>query len=128
MLRRELLQTAPALAAVLLAESHVAAQSGAPKLTRDTLREALALTGLSFTDAEMDQMRPTVERALGSYAGLRSQPVPLDTDPAFHFHPLLPGMKMPPAAPFTPSSVKATRRFKSVEELAFLPVTELAAL
>ena len=74
-------------------------------------------------------MLPGVDRALGGYEGLRKIGVPLDTEPAFHFRPSLPGKEPKPrASRFTPSHSAKLATFNDLEDLAFLPVTELAPL
>lgn len=107
------------------------AQPPAPKLTREQAQAALKLLGLEFTDAQIDMMLPGLDRGLAGYGALRRTEVPLDTEPAFSFHPGLPGRKMDAGpARFRPTanSSAARRPFKSVEDLAFLTVTELAPL
>lgn len=70
-----------------------------------------------------------VNRALGSYEALRKIEVPLDTEPAFHFRPSLPGKEPKTrASKFFPTRVTKLPSFKDPEELCFLPVTDLSAL
>ena len=75
-------------------------------------------------------MLPVVNRTLGNYEGLRKIPVPLDTEPAFRFHPALPGMKLPSGrAKFELTKPKTrAKRPASIEELAFAPATRLSQL
>jgi Asp-tRNA(Asn)/Glu-tRNA(Gln) amidotransferase A subunit family amidase len=129
--RRSLLQLTPAAAVLLLSEVGVEAQGRrTPRNlpSREALREALGLAGLSFRDEQLDQMRGAVARSGASFAGLREQRVPADTDPAFHFEALLPGMAVPPAAPFVPPPARPARRFQRLEEVAYWPIPDLAAL
>ena len=74
-------------------------------------------------------MLPGVNRQAANYDLLRKLDIPLDTEPAMHFRPLLPG-KQPPAgkARFVPTKAPAVRKWASPEELAFLPASQLAAL
>jgi len=128
--RRSLLQASP-LAALIVSELGASAQTGPPNadgVSRESLREAMALIGLNFRDEHLDQMRANVRRTQSAFAGLRQQPIPLDTDPAFHFDPLLPGMPPPKPMPFLMPPPRAARRFAKLEEVAFWPIPDLAAL
>ena len=99
------------------------------RVSKDQLKAALEILGLDFTEAQRDQMLPGVNRALASYEALRKIDVPLDTEPAFHFRPLLPGKEPKPRlSKFFPTRVTKLASFKDPEELCFLPVTELSAL
>ncbi|MBI5281642.1 MAG: amidase [Candidatus Solibacter usitatus] len=103
----------------------------AAKFTREELAAGLKLMGLEFGGAQMDMMLAGVNRAADDYERLRGIDIPLDTEPAFSFHPGLAG-RQPNAGParFKPSVVRAPKKktWASVEELAFLPVTQLAPL
>ena len=115
----------------LLAATAAAQQPPAPRIPKEALPRALDLLGLEFTEAERDLMAPGVNRALGQFEALRKIDVPLGTEPAFRFSPVLPGAKRRSGpARFRPSRVAAPKKpdWKAVEELAFLPVTRLAAL
>lgn len=96
------------------------------------LQHALKAAGLEFTDPQLDMMLPSINRNLPTFDALRKIDIPLDTEPATSFHPI-----PPPAA----TGKKKTRKdFKlartklkpkrpaNLEDLAFAPVTELAAL
>jgi Asp-tRNA(Asn)/Glu-tRNA(Gln) amidotransferase A subunit family amidase len=124
MLRRDLARLLPALALVL-GDSPAQSPNG---ITKDQLRQALSLVGLEFKDDYLELMLPNVNRSLGSISDLRKLSIPLDTPPAFRFDPLLPGQKLPPAAPFLATPPAILPRFKKPAELAFQPVTQLAAL
>ena len=129
--RRTLFQQLAPAAALVASELGASAQAvpaAAEPVSRDALREALKLIGLSFPDEQLDLMRANVVRAQGSMAALRQLTIPLDTDPAFHFDPLLPGTKAPTASPFVPPAPKAPRRFGKLEEAAYWSIPDLAAL
>jgi len=136
--RRTLLGLAPTIATLIASEAGIVveaeaqgrAQQNIPqKVSKEQLKAALEIIGLDFTEAQRDQMLQGVNRALNGYDGLRKIDVPLDTEPAFHFRPSLPG-KEPKAraSKFLPTRVTKLAAFKDPEELCFLPVTELAAL
>src|ERR1019366_1100484 len=104
------------------------------RVSKDQVVAALKLLGLEFQDAELDMMLPGVNRALATYEALRKIDVPLDTEPAFTFHPGLPG-RVPGKGParFETTIAKAAggralRPPANLEDLAFLRVTELAPL
>lgn len=127
MKRRDWLKLLPSLAVA------VNAQTVAPeqplKITNEMLQQALQLAGLTFTGAQTVMMLPGVNRQAANYDLLRKLDIPLDTEPAMHFRPLLPG-KQPPAgkARFSPTKAPAVRKWSSPEDLAFLPASQLAAL
>jgi Asp-tRNA(Asn)/Glu-tRNA(Gln) amidotransferase A subunit family amidase len=86
---------------------------------------------LEFTGPQLDMMLPVVNRAGTAFERLRAAPVPLDTEPAFTFHPGLPGRQPAPGKPrFQPTQAARAKRktWSNPEDLAFLPVTELAPL
>lgn len=127
MRRRDLTRLLPALALVL-AESAPAQPTQPTPITKQQLAQALALIGLEFKDAYLDLMLPNLARTLTNITDLRTLPIPLDTPPAFRFDPLLPGQKLPPTAQFLATPPAVLPRFKKPAELAFQPVTQLAAL
>jgi Asp-tRNA(Asn)/Glu-tRNA(Gln) amidotransferase A subunit family amidase len=120
------------LVAVLSAASASEAQAppsqtpAAPpaRVTKEMLRGALQLIGLDFTDAQEAMMLPGLNRALTGYEALRKIDVPLDTEPATRFYPTKPAAK---PAKFSPT-IEKSKSFASIEDLAFEPVTTLAAL
>lgn len=127
--RRQMMQLAAILAAARPAVAQPEPAPAAPKLSKEQLAAALAVIGLRFDDAQLELMLPDVGRALGQYDKLRKIDVPLDTEPAYSFHPGLPGQQ-PKAgvARFRPTLASTAAAPASEEELAFLPVTRLAAL
>src|ERR1017187_2878654 len=102
-----------------------------PRFTREQVQAALKLLGLEFEDAEIDMMLRNVDNSLSSYEAVRKIDIPLDTEPSFVFHPGLPD-RVPINGPQrfeTTIPAKSTAKSPSdLEELAFLPVTELAPL
>jgi len=101
------------------------------RFTREQVQTALKLIGLEFQDAELDMMLRNVNTAFNDYETIRKIDVPLDTEPAFTFHPGLPD-RVPIQGPQrfeTTIPAKSTAKAPSnLEDLAFLPVTELAPL
>jgi len=124
------------LVAVLSVAAPARAQSPAPaaqqgqrpnvpqRLSKENLHHALKLIGLEFTEEQEAMMLPGLNRALNGYEELRKIDVPLDTEPATRFYPTKPQVK---PAKFTPTQERP-KAFGSIEDLAFEPVTTLAAL
>ena len=99
------------------------------RITKQMIKEAEALAGLEFTDAERDAIVRGVNANARSYAQLRTVELPNSVPPAVQFDPVLPGMKLPTekrTPRFTkPSGVK---RPGNLEQLAFHPVLHQAEL
>ena len=92
------------------------------------IKQAEKLIGIELTDAPETMALPNVNRNLDNYETLRKIDVPLDTEPAFAFHPAparkqLYGRK----AKFRFGKV-AVPQYQSVEDLAFATVPQLAEL
>jgi Asp-tRNA(Asn)/Glu-tRNA(Gln) amidotransferase A subunit family amidase len=100
------------------------------RITRDMMHNAEKVIGLEFTDAQETMALPGVNRSLDSFEVLRKLDIPLDTEPAISFHPALPGFHVKRAAAKTKFKFgkNEAAQFKSVEELAFATVPQLAEL
>src|ERR1017187_4410274 len=101
------------------------------RVTREQVQAALKLLGLEFQDAEIDMMLRNVDNALSSYEAVRKIDIPLDTEPSFAFHPGLPDrvpIKGPQRFQATIPAKSIAKAPSNLEDLAFLPVTELAPL
>ncbi|MBI4902961.1 MAG: amidase [Acidobacteria bacterium] len=128
MQRREWFQLLAVLAAAPATEAQqqeTPPPSGA--ITKEMLIAALKVMKLEFTDDQLALMLPRINRS-NSIDGLRKYPIPLDTEPAVTFSPLLPGHSWPKTAKFQPSRLKARKDWKNIEDLAFWRVTDLAPL
>ncbi len=126
--RRDWMKLAPALGAAA-ANAQNPSDATQPRIDKATLASSLKLAGLTFTDAQLDMMLPNINNNLRSYEALRTVEIPLDTEPAIRFQPLLPGRKAPSGpSRFQPTSVAPMSRPKNLEDLAFLPVTQLSRL
>ena len=130
--RRGFLKTIPAAVAAGLAAPAVARQAQDQRISKETLECAEKIMGIDFSDAEQQQALAGVNGSLANFERLRNTPIPLDTEPAITFRPYLPGKKPRPGA--TPGArikvrtdAPAARR-ASLDDLAFEPVTALAAL
>jgi len=135
--RRTLLELTPTIATLVVSEAGIvidaSAQQPQPdaplRVTKEQLKDALEILGLEFTEAQRDMMLPGVNNALAGYETLRKIDVPLDTEPAFHFRPALPGKEPKPRpSRFLPTRATKLASFKDIEDLAFLPVTSVAPL
>jgi Asp-tRNA(Asn)/Glu-tRNA(Gln) amidotransferase A subunit family amidase len=100
------------------------------RVKKEQVVGALALMGLEFEDAEVEMMLRRVNAGLTGYENLRKVDVPYGTEPAFAFHPGLPGrtpIKGPPR--FAPTAAPGhPKPPRNLEDVAFWPVTELAPL
>jgi Asp-tRNA(Asn)/Glu-tRNA(Gln) amidotransferase A subunit family amidase len=101
------------------------------RIKKEQVVGALALMGLDFPDAEIEMMLRRVNGSLSTYESLRKIDVPYGTEPAFAFHPGLPG-RIPLHGPHrflpTPAPSGRVRAPKNLEDVAFWPVTQLAHL
>jgi Asp-tRNA(Asn)/Glu-tRNA(Gln) amidotransferase A subunit family amidase len=101
------------------------------RVTREQVQAALKLLGLEFEEAEIDMMLRNVDNALTSYEAVRKIDVAYDVEPSFTFHPGLPDrtpIKGPQRFETTIPKTSAAKAPSDLEQLAFLPVTELAPL
>jgi Asp-tRNA(Asn)/Glu-tRNA(Gln) amidotransferase A subunit family amidase len=131
--RRHFLKAFPAAVAAGLAAPALAQQAQQPqRIDLATLDCGEKIFGVDFGKAEDEAALSGVNRNLAAYEQLRDVNIPLDTEPAITFRPYLPGKKPKPGA--TPGAkIKIAARPPagrrgSIEDLAFLPVTALAAL
>jgi hypothetical protein len=100
----------------------------APRITKEMMHQAEKLIGIELTDAQEAMALGGVNRNLDSYETIRKIDIPLDTEPAIAFHPM-PARKELYAAKtkFRFGKVELPQ-FKSVEDLAFATVPQLAEL
>ncbi|MGH7444809.1 MAG: amidase, partial [Longimicrobiales bacterium] len=125
--RRQFIAFAGALVALVPELAH--AQQQAPRVTVEMIAQAERLAGLEFTPEERAEMVDGLDRNVRAWESLREVELPNAVPPAVQFDPLLPGMVVPTGAGvFRPSDPGDVRRPASLEEVAFWPVTRLAAL
>ncbi len=119
----------------ILAQTPVATPTPSPspspqplRVTKEMLRGAEQLFGIELTDAQKEMALQNVNTNLERYETLRKTVVPLDTEPATLFDPVLPGRTFS----VKPEKMRLGKvqlpQFKSVEDLAFASVTQLAEL
>ena len=105
----------------------VAAAEGA--ITAADIEHSARIAGLSFTEDERDLMLEGLDELREDYAEIREVPLDNSVSPALHFDPRLPGFKYDPGPRrFRPSRPPTIPAPSDNEELAFLPVTQLAQL
>jgi Asp-tRNA(Asn)/Glu-tRNA(Gln) amidotransferase A subunit family amidase len=100
------------------------------RITKDMMHNAEKVIGIELTDKQEDMALPGVNRSLDSYEVVRKMDVPLDTEPAIVFHPALPGFHVKRAGAKTKFKFGKNEpaQFKSVDDLAFATVPQLAEL
>jgi hypothetical protein len=106
-----------------------AQQQQTTKLTRDMLKGAAAVAGMSFTDEQLDGMIDGLSQNVERYQELRKIPLENGLPLTLHYSPLAPGMtvdKVP--RPMRPSRVPSLRRPAKLEDAAYWPLTHLAEL
>ncbi len=129
MKRRSFLKVIPAagLAGVSAAQGPQQ-QPAATRVKKESMHAAEQLIGIELTEAQETMALPGVDRALTGYENLRKINVPLDTEPAFAFHPAPPSKKTDSSLrAFKPGKVEAPA-FKNIEDLAFCTTLQLAEL
>lgn len=100
------------------------------RITKEMMHDAEKLIGIELTDAQETMALRGVNANLDSYEAVRKIDVPLDTEPAVAFHPALPGfhIKRAPAKLKFRFGRNEPAAYKSVEDLAFATVPQLAEL
>lgn len=97
-------------------------------LTREVVAQAEKVAGVSYTDAQRDLLLKGMDSLEEDFAKIRKVPLPNSVPMALTFSPLLPGMRVPAAKGHpAPSKVSASLP-PDLEDLAFMPLTHLAAL
>jgi Asp-tRNA(Asn)/Glu-tRNA(Gln) amidotransferase A subunit family amidase len=103
--------------------------AGEKKITLAMVTDAMKLSGLEFTEAELKAMVDAANTNLTRYEEIRAIHIPNDVSPPFHFSPLVPGMEVNRArVPFRLSAAPAVKRPANLEDVAFWPVRHLAEL
>jgi Asp-tRNA(Asn)/Glu-tRNA(Gln) amidotransferase A subunit family amidase len=104
-------------------------EAAADHVTHEMLAMAARVAGLTFAPAELDAMLDGVNSNLARCRELRRQPLDNAVTPPIYFNPVLPGMAIDRAQrPSRPSPDAQVSRPARLEDVAFWPVTELAAL
>lgn len=100
-----------------------------PRITLDMLKAAERIAGLEFTDAQRQLLISDVNDHLDHYEHLRRIPLANNVVPCVRFSPVLPSMKFDMVRrPMKSSAPPQVQRPPNLEDVAFWPVTDLAAL
>jgi Asp-tRNA(Asn)/Glu-tRNA(Gln) amidotransferase A subunit family amidase len=98
-------------------------------VTKEMLREAAAVAGLTFTDQQLDAMIAGVNQNISKYEAVRKVQLENSVAPPLYFNPVVPGMKIDRAKrAFRTSTPAKVTRPRNLEEAAFWPATHLAEL
>ena len=132
--RRKFLSAVPAaVAGAVAAKTYAQGQTTGP-VKPATIEAAESIMGLDFHSEEEGALANGVNQRLRVFQQLRQTNIPFDTEVAVVFKPALPG-KEPKAGPATPNApIRYTKpaptlaRPANLEDVAFWPVTKLAAL
>ncbi|HZF08774.1 MAG TPA: amidase [Thermoanaerobaculia bacterium] len=142
--RRRFLTLCTSLGIGAAALPHLLAAAEKGKITRADLTAVEDLTGLHFSDPQRDLMLKGLDEQRADYARLREVILANDVPPAFHFDPAPPGIAAMTAGAASPQPDPEKRPFRmsaggpeaslaasatppaDLEELAFLPLTQLA--
>jgi len=98
------------------------------RVTKEMMHQAEKLIGIELTDAQEAMALGGVNRNLDSYETIRKIDVPLDTEPAITFHPARARKELYTAKTKFRFSKVYVPQFKTVEDLAFATVPQLAEL
>ncbi len=133
--RRHALKTLTALgvASPVFIRALAALAAEKPQITADMIRQAEWVSGLTFTDDDRKLMLKDLNTAVENYAKLRAVPLDNSVAPALWFHPeplsAAPGSpRVRTTARSSPAANRKAVRRPAYDDLAFAPVTELAAL
>ena len=100
-----------------------------PVVTKEVLREAASVAGLTFTDPQLDAMLDGVNKNLPHWEALRKIQLDNSVAPPLYFNPIIPGMKIDRTKrPFRRSAPPRVTRPQNLEDVAFWPVTQLSEL
>jgi len=100
----------------------------APRVTDEMLKNALAVSGLTFSDEDRKAVLQGVNRSLTGFEEVRKLEIPNDIAPPFYFSPIVPGMKVNRTREPLHFSAPVVKRPANLEDVAFWPVVQLAQL
>ena len=98
------------------------------RISKEMMHQAEKLIGIELTDAQEAMALGGVNRNLDSYETVRKIDVPLDTEPAIAFHPARARKELYAAKTKFRFGKVDVPPFKTVEDLAFATVPQLAEL
>jgi len=98
-------------------------------ITKEMLREAAAVAGLTFTDPQLNAMLAGANKNLSQYKQLREVQLDNSVAPPLYFNPVVPGMKIDRTKrEFKMSAPPRVTRPRNLEDVAFWQVAQLAEL
>src|SRR5215212_866305 len=100
----------------------------APRITKEMMHQAEKLIGIELTDAQEAMALAGVNRNLDSYETVRKIDIPLDTEPAIAFHPSRARKELYTAKTRFHFGKVEVSPFKTLDDLAFASVPQLAEL
>jgi len=103
-------------------------QEGAQRITQPMLADALALSGLTYTEEDQRGLLQAANQNLTRFEDLRKVHIPNDVAPPFYFSPLSPGMKVNRAKLPLRFSTPRVKRPANLEDVAFWPILNLSHL
>src|SRR5690349_9053184 len=69
-------------------------QKEPPAITREMLRDASVVAGMTFSERELDAMLNAVNLNVGRLVEIRKVPLQNDVAPPLYFNPIVPGLKI----------------------------------
>ncbi len=103
--------------------------AGTKTITLAMITEAMKLSGIELTEAELKAMVDGANQNLKRYEEIRAIHIPNDVSPPFHFSPVVPGLTVnKKALPFVLSAPPAVKRPAHLEDAAFWPIRNLGEL
>jgi Asp-tRNA(Asn)/Glu-tRNA(Gln) amidotransferase A subunit family amidase len=129
--RRRLLHVLAGLGVGTVAfQRSLAAMAADKDVSADMIRQAEWIAGIELTEEQRRETADSVERAQRSFRQMRAVPVTNNVAPAISFEPApwLPPDESGERGKVEPSKTPDVMRPKGDEELAFMPVSQLASL
>src|SRR5260370_33749306 len=100
-----------------------------PAITKEMIRDAVAVAGLKFDDAQIEMMSQGLNDRLRTYKTIWDLKIPNDVAPALVFDPVVPGMTLEhKKRPLRLSRIAAPGTPKNIEDVAFYSVRQRGQL
>jgi Asp-tRNA(Asn)/Glu-tRNA(Gln) amidotransferase A subunit family amidase len=107
----------------------MADEKKAPVVTRDMIDQAAKIADVSIADEYKEMMLEDLNSAVEDYDTIHKLSLANSVQPAVHFNPILPGMKIAVTKkPIRISAAPIVRAPKDIEDVAFYSVRQLAEL
>ena len=100
-----------------------------PRITREILRDAAAVAGMTFTERELGAMLDAVNLNVARLEEIGKAPLENGVAPPLYFNPVVPGMKIDRTKrPIRTSPQPRVTRPQNLDDVAFWTVPQLASL